>query len=838
MDEGDELMPSSRGGFQPPTRAFNTTSMNTRAPRRMQSSNSHINDDSDAPDDEMESNHSGSNSGQMQDEFTNQTQSSKKKTKDRPWKKSKEYDAIQTDDVDICGVHPDDADASTGISVENDHDDDDDDDISYDESTAPAEKTSAPVNVNTADILGTEDVSSRWSKEQTPSTQEVKDAHVRAVSLATERARRKEENDDMDDLSLASRKSDSSRRSNHQQVRMEALKLLEIANSSGSVRNNNREEDSLNSGTGTGIRGGGRFKAVREKSSALRGIGLNNARQRRNYERVPVSTNTDTNTDLHSNSNANLEHPVDDNDVFTTNPSSTPIKGQLADIEIQEDIHTEMDRNMNMNTVDGDVDVDGQGKKTWGSRYSIDRHLRALHGGLTSQQVLNKMDRDHYNKLNQNTSATNMCKTSPHEDDDRWGVESGRKGDKYKNRMWYTWIEAVKEKFAAISADKSGSHTFGSHRYADHSHSSPSKGIFTGVAITKFLDRLSPMSRARHENGEEGQAFSWRNANGSSEELPSINFSADGDVAQERKKRRMKMFWCAVFVLSCVTIFSIIGVTVHKAGNRRRGGGYIDIGEEVNFFVTSDVPFNKADETKLSRELDDLKLKDGDFLIHLGDINKASSTLCTFSVYDDAASLLKQSPVPVIVLPGNNDWNECPMPEAAFENWMDKLNRFEDNFDPDEFPNFPIVNRQSGRDENFAFLHKGVLFIAVHLVDGRVQDEREWSIRDQENLQWVEKQLSLYDIDEYRAVVLLGHAGYSSKIGDFFWPVMDDFRKKNKPVLYLHANDGEGMIEYHPVDDFQKFTAVRLEKGSKIAPTQITVGGGSKPFSYFVTEED
>lgn len=803
--------------------------MNTRAPSNLyeRTNNSTNSYDSDAPDDELQSNHSGSasqnnnNHGQMEDEFTQQTQSSKRKTRNRPWKKATQYDSIQADDVDVCGVNDSVDNSNDGISVGGV--DDHDDDLSYDESTVGNNDNGKQRNTNananakagTADLLGTEDVSSRWSQVQPPSSKEVKEAHNRAVSLMQDKDKNKENDDkydydDDDEASQASKKSESSRRSNHQQVRMEALKLLELANSSG--RKDREDASSVSSST----RGGGRFKAVRE-NSARRGLGLNMNRQRK-YEKVGAG--------------------ADDNDVFTTNPLTSPIKGKLDDVEFQNDVDLEGRGSDGLTPMK--VDVDGEyGKNTWGSRYSVDRHLLALNGGLTSQQVLNKMDRDHYNKLNQNTSATNMCKASPHEiDDDRWGVKDGRKGEKHKNRLWYTWIEIVKDKVATVmeKIDKTGSHTLGSHRNANHS--SPGKGIFTAVAITNFLDRLSPASRARHENGEV-KKFDWRNVNlsGGNDEAQNIHFSADKDLEEERKNRRKNMFFFAIFIISLVTLFSIVGVTLHKKNSGRRGGGYIEIGEEIKFFVTGDVPYNGADETKLSRELDNLKTQDGDFLIHLGDITRASSTLCTYSVYDDAASLLKQSPVPVMVIPGDNDWNECPMPEVAFDNWMDKLSRFEEYFDPDDYASFPDVSHQSGRDENFAFLQKGVLFIAVHLISGRVRSEREWSIRDQENLQWVEMQLSEYDSDEYRAIVLLGHAGYSSKIGDFFWPAMDAFRRINKPVLYLHANDGEGMLEYYPVDDFKKFTAVRLEKGSKVAPTQITIGGGSKPFSYVETDE-
>jgi hypothetical protein len=778
----------------------------------------------------------------------------KKKLQDRPWKPARQYDAVLTDSVDVCGVNPNvispnktaasgegrksaksrrddggddiDGDDISEVSSLNDRGEKnlDDDDVSYDEAGSKDgqdEGLGEDVDVDPT-------LSSRWSKQQPSSKEEVQQAHLKGIGLAasrTERLQRDRRNHELGDLSLSPMgKEQELKRKNHEQVRLEALKLLELANSTGESGQYIIKE------TYSGATGSSKFKSMRvkglDRSSALSGLGgglsaLKERRQRGMYDRMDMDADMDLNGSAEGAKS----------DVFTTNPVDSPIKGRLDDVRIHDDDALE----------DGDVGFSTtEGRRTWGSRYSIDRHLFALHGGLTSKQVLNKMDRDHYNHLNKNTSATNMFKTSPHEDeDDRWNLSNGKKTHPHKNRLWNTWVENVKDTFNTIVAKYESSST-AQWRSADHS--SPKKGIFTGVAITSFLDRLSPRSRkdAVARGYGDGSSFSWRNLNlvDNSRDLPDVNFSANDDISFEKMQKRRRMFWLAVLLLSLVTLFTVVGTTVSNANAGKRGGGYISVGEEVKFFVTSDIPFNKADETKLSRELDMLHPRDGDFLIHLGDINLASSSLCTFSVYDDAAALLKQSPIPVLILPGDNDWNDCPMPEAAFEYWEEKFERFENNFNVEQLPNFPSVNRQMGRDENFAFLHKGVLFIGVHVVDGTVQSEREWSIRDTENLQWVEQQLTLYDTDEFRAIVLLGHAGYSSKVGDFFWPAMEKFKAANKPVLYLHANDGEGMIEYHPASDFKKFTAVRLEKGSKIASTQIVVGGGTKPFSYVVHAED
>lgn len=360
--------------------------------------------------------------------------------------------------------------------------------------------------------------------------------------------------------------------------------------------------------------------------------------------------------------------------------------------------------------------------------------------------------------------------------------------------------------------------TLGSHRQADHS-SSP-KGIFTGLAVTRFLDKLSPRSK-----NAAMREFT---------ETDDVNFSAQDDYIYDRRLKRRRMLSLLVFIL--VAIAAILGVVVtvsNRDSNGRVGAIYGDVGETVKFYVTNDVPHNMADEVKLARDLANLHPRNGDFLVHLGDVGDASIDMCTMNVYKDAADLLKQSPIPVFVLPGDEDWNNCPDPRTAFGYWMEELNRFEENFDKAENTNFPSVKRQMARSENFSFLHKGVLFIAFHLVDGTVQSESEWSLRIAEDVAWMDEEFNDHGVEEYRAIVIMAHAAPTSKIGDFVWPLKDTLMKLKKPVLYLHANDGDGMLSYKPYpDELPTFNVVRMEKGYKAPPTQITVEFGFSPFKF------
>lgn len=636
--------------------------------------------------------------------------------------------------------------------------------------------------------------SSRW-KNETSSPQDKKAATVNAVGLAASRLADKldeenfkreeeevlrghgedsfEDNVNYDDDLATPRKA-----TDHNRVRMEALHLLNLANNSG-----------MRSPAGLGSAGSSGKRSNRVQS-ALQGLsdGLG-LEPRKRYDRF------------------------------------TPDKMQFDPQDHLQEDNIEYDTAINYG--DSSSSKNSRNGTSWGSRYSVDRQMMALNGGLSSKQVLNNMEREQYENQNKNVSATNMFKTSPHEYDDRWNVASGsRSVPQNQSKVFYTWIAVARETILnavtkvsdmASNIGNSNSHvTLGSHRNMDHS--SAPKNIFTGMAVTRFLDKLSPRSRIAAL-----RRFSYPD---------DVNFSSVEDYIYDRRLKRKKL--CSMLMIFLVSLSAMIGIIVAMS-NRGRGGYagaiYIDVGETVKFYVTSDVPYNSDDENKLTRDLRNLESKNGDFLVHLGDLGNASVNMCTRSVYEDAAYILKQSPVPVFVLPGDNDWNNCPYPTSALGYWMEEMNRFEDNFDKSSIANFPPVRRQLARNENFSFLHKGVLFMGFHLVDGRVQSEREWSLRIAQDVAWMDQEFNAYDVGEFRSVVIFAHAAPTSKIGDFVWPLKDYLSTMKKPVIYLHANDGDGMLQYSPFpDELPFFQVVRLEKGYKAPPTQITIEAGPRPF--------
>lgn len=69
---------------------------------------------------------------------------------------------------------------------------------------------------------------------------------------------------------------------------------------------------------------------------------------------------------------------------------------------------------------------------------------------------------------------------------------------------------------------------------------------------------------------------------------------------------------------------------------------------------------------------------DAEFLVHVGDIRDASDrTNCTNSEYEAAAEILKLSPAPVLVVPGDNEWTDCPNVDEGWRLWNFHFLNFE-----------------------------------------------------------------------------------------------------------------------------------------------------------------
>jgi len=212
--------------------------------------------------------------------------------------------------------------------------------------------------------------------------------------------------------------------------------------------------------------------------------------------------------------------------------------------------------------------------------------------------------------------------------------------------------------------------------------------------------------------------------------------------------------------------------------------------EPLWFAATGCGPYSAEEEPVLEGYLDRVS-QDGksEFLVHLGDVVSGSKKTWPESQYTAVATLLKKSKRPVLVVLGDNEWNDLDNPSEGLEFWDRNFRNFEQYF-----PDAPLLEKQSVRPENFAFVAKGVLVIGLNIVGGRVHDKEEWASRLQHDADWVKEQFQRHQSDT-RSAVLLAQAMPRPDHELFFQQLTTYCQEWQKPVLYLHADGHVWQVE-------------------------------------------
>jgi hypothetical protein len=340
--------------------------------------------------------------------------------------------------------------------------------------------------------------------------------------------------------------------------------------------------------------------------------------------------------------------------------------------------------------------------------------------------------------------------------------------------------------------------------------------------------------RQKHVFGKQNVSMDLRNlhSNDGPHVEPTKNAKSWQDqlIQKNRQRRRMlAMFVCALVFVFLVPTFSVYGV---RRLHRFPSDGYKG---SVTFGVTGNGPYDDSPAFAAQIRKSNEKTR---FTVHLGNIQKPEETQCEAAAYEQFAQrLYTSSDDPVFIVPGQKDWNDCPVPETAWAQWEEKFLYFDRKWDatdgdvPEE-REF-LVFRQREQRENWAFLHEGVLFVGVHVVNGNVPSGDEFKTRNTFNYDWVSG-LTLTHQDSLRAVVVFGNAavGHPANI-DFFAPLEEFWRDNTTPALYVHTTelvDNKVSKAYHPFKDLNHFMATSVSSSDAGEPLMINVAFGDAPF--------
>lgn len=237
--------------------------------------------------------------------------------------------------------------------------------------------------------------------------------------------------------------------------------------------------------------------------------------------------------------------------------------------------------------------------------------------------------------------------------------------------------------------------------------------------------------------------------------------------------------------------------------------------DNLIFSITGDGPYAETDWDLIPQYIG-MEKTDGksEFIIHVGDLNSGGMDPDE-EYYVRVADLYKTSPIPMIFILGDNEWNDHADPVMAWEIWKRYFKYF-----PDHFNNSPKLERQPEREENLAWISKHVLFVGLNMVGGKVVDPEEWKQRHQHNADWVKSNFNRYQSQVHCAIVF-AHANPNAKHEDFFSQFIPEVEKFKKPVMYIHG-DGHNW-QHEPEWKTKNLLRVQVDQISKASFLQVTV---------------
>jgi hypothetical protein len=243
----------------------------------------------------------------------------------------------------------------------------------------------------------------------------------------------------------------------------------------------------------------------------------------------------------------------------------------------------------------------------------------------------------------------------------------------------------------------------------------------------------------------------------------------------------------------------------------------------VVFSAIGDVPYDEDEHDLLRAYIAEHNALDpSEFVIHLGDF-KPYNTPCSPEVFGAVATTLRTFEVPVFVVPGDNEYNDCADPVAALTLWRETFAQMHAEWDSG-----PDATHQPDRLENFAWMVDRVLFVGVNVVGGSVHDEDEWTLRLTEDAEWLEQQFQAHG-DDIAAAVVFSHA----TLGESHDIFLSRFRAASAalglPVLYLQG-DAHGWNQERP---WQEQNILRVSVDADGAdPVIITVHDEGDTFRF------
>lgn len=245
-------------------------------------------------------------------------------------------------------------------------------------------------------------------------------------------------------------------------------------------------------------------------------------------------------------------------------------------------------------------------------------------------------------------------------------------------------------------------------------------------------------------------------------------------------------------------------------------GSALSAAESFTFATLGDAPYNWNERDAMARMLDGFGREGLAFAVHIGDIKSGHSD-CSDATYADRLKLLDDSPVPLVLIPGDNDWTDCNRLTSG--SWVpeERLAKLREVF----FVRPESLGRQRMAlerqpvtaagccPENVRWWRNGIQFIGLHVVGstnnrGSGQDPKpEFEARNPANVRWLQESFAMANTRGAAGVVLFIHANaHIERIGRFhraYVDVVETLREETesfgRPVLLVHGDTHRFQID-------------------------------------------
>lgn len=199
------------------------------------------------------------------------------------------------------------------------------------------------------------------------------------------------------------------------------------------------------------------------------------------------------------------------------------------------------------------------------------------------------------------------------------------------------------------------------------------------------------------------------------------------------------------------------------------------------FALIGDLPYNLLEVHVLEAVFESFDA-DLHFAVHVGDI-KASWEPCSDDLLDRRITLLESSPVPLVYVPGDNEWSDCAGARAGRFDPLERLQwlrrRVFGAGTADPHPPFPPAGHRlraleglerhsdrfpGGLAENLRWKHRRVRFVTLNVPGGNnglnvdALPRSDWERRARANAQWLLDAYRVAAEESAAAVVVIAHA--------------------------------------------------------------------------------